>query len=283
MTISPRTVPIGYCSSCGSQLWKEDAKEGEGEGGLNRWDNWVIKAIGELLSASPAESQMALHEGFQLAVSDVIRHLGISNTKDLDRAVGFGESTLTQWRRGRGKPRFDYFLLFCFKTGINPKDMLCHSSGEFLRHCRIPIDKRKFSKGILSHEQGFLQLLAIRNEIVRVLSSDDTPKEFSKRLGVGIGFLRYRFPEKSRKIAARYRNWLREKKEALFQSRCEAIRKAVEELEAAQEYPSKGKVFGRIPEMSVGGGKDQKLTNVWKEAIRSRLRVKKELNQNWEA
>ncbi|MHB1286841.1 MAG: hypothetical protein ACYCYP_09840 [Leptospirales bacterium] len=228
---------------------------------------------------------MALHKSFQLAVSDVIRHLGISNTKDLDRAIGFGESTLTQWRRGRGKPRFDYFLLFCFKTGINPKDMLCRSSGEFLRHCRMPVDKREVSKEILPREQEFLQLLAIRNEIDRVLSSDDTPslKEFSKRLGVGIGFLRYRFPEESRKIAARYKNWLREKKEALFQSRCETIRKVVEELENAEEYPSKGKVFGRIPEMSAGGGKNQKLANVWKEAIRSRLRVKKELNQNWEA
>jgi hypothetical protein len=35
--------------------------------------------------------------------------------------------------------------------------------------------------------------------------------------------------------------------------------------------------------MSAGGGKNQKLANVWKEAIRSRLRVKKELNQNLEA
>ena len=280
-----RIVPIGYCSSCGYQLWKDDYERDEGEGQQKEWNIWIIEAIGELLSASPSESGRASHKGFQLAVSDVIRHLRIFNTKDLDRAVGFGESTLTQWRRGRGKPRFDYFLLFCFKTGINPIDMLCRSSIEFLSHCRMPMKGLKISKGRVPQKQESIQIPELRDEIDRVLSSDDTPslKEFSKRLGVGIGFLRYRFPEESRKIAARYRNWLREKKEALFQARCGAIRKAVEELENTQEYPSKGKVFGRIPEMSAGGGKDQKLTNVWREAIRSKLRVKKELNQNWEA
>jgi hypothetical protein len=217
---------------------------------------------------------MSSHKIFQLAVSDVIRHLGISNTKDLDRAIGFGESTLTQWRRGRGKPRFDYFLLFCFKTGINPKDMLCRSSEEFLRYCRIPIGDGDFYKENSSCERKPLRK-EIREEIDRVLSSNEIPslREFSKRLGVGIGFLRYRFPNESKIIAARYKDRLRKKKETLFQSRCEAIRKAVVELEAAQEYPSKGKVFGRIPEMSAGR-KDRRLTNIWniwKEPLGSRL------------
>ncbi|MHB1758145.1 MAG: TniQ family protein [Leptospirillum sp.] len=274
--ILARIMPIGCCSSCGSRLWSRDVVGCESEKQCISRNLWFVESIGELLSASPFESSIASHKSFQLAVSDVIRHLGISNTKDLDRAIGFGESTLTQWRRGRGKPRFDYFLLFCFKTGINPKNMLCHSSDEFLKYCRLPVDDGDSHNGKHSSERKPLRK-EIVDEIDRVLSSDEPPslREFSKRLGVGIGFLRYRFPNESKMIAARYKERLRKKKETLFQSRCEAIRKAVEELDAAQEYPSKGKVFGRIPEMSAGG-RNLRLTNIWKETIGSKLGVKKQ-------
>jgi hypothetical protein len=274
--ILARIMPIGCCSSCGSRLWSRDVVGCESEKQCISRNLWFVESIGELLSASPFESSIASHKSFQLAVSDVIRHLGISNTKDLDRAIGFGESTRAQWRRGRGKPRFDYFLLFCFKTGINPKNMLCHSSDEFLKYCRLPVDDGDSHNGKHSSERKPLRK-EIVDEIDRVLSSDEPPslREFSKRLGVGIGFLRYRFPNESKMIAARYKERLRKKKETLFQSRCEAIRKAVEELDAAQEYPSKGKVFGRIPEMSAGG-RNLRLTNIWKETIGSKLGVKKQ-------
>jgi len=263
-----RAWPIGYCSSCGLRLWEKEETEGIGKEGLTDWNFWVIEKIGKLLSASPAEFGRTSHKGFQLAVAEVVSHLGIANTQDLDLALGFGESTITQWRRGRGKPRFDYFLVFCFKTGINPKDMLCCSSDEFLRHCRMPTPDGKLSKGRLPQNREVLQK-KIREEMTRIFSSDDalSLKEFSKKMRVGIGFLRYRFPEESKKIATRYRSNLCEKREALFQERAAAIRKAVEDLRESGEYPSKWKVFQRIPGVLPGGGKDKDLTKVWKDLV----------------
>lgn len=263
-----RAWPIGYCSSCGLRLWEKEENEVDGKEELTEWNFWVIEEIGKLLSASPAEYGKSSHKGFQLAVAEVVRHLGIANTQDLDRAIGFGESTITQWRRGRGKPRFDYFLRFCFETGISPKEMLCRSSVDFLKYCRMPMTGEECSKERI-HRKGEELQKEVREEMDRIFSSDEAPslKEFSKKLGIGIGFLRYRFPEESKKIAARYRSCLREKKEGLFQERCEAIRKAVEELQRANEYPSKWKVFRRIPGVNPGGGKDKELTRVWKEML----------------
>jgi hypothetical protein len=61
-------------------------------------------------------------------------------------------------------------------------------------------------------------------------------------------------PGRIEKIAARFRSRLRGKKEALFQERAAAIRKAVEDLRRADEHPSKWKVFQRIPGILPGGG-----------------------------
>jgi len=109
----------------------------------------------------------------------------------------------------------------------------------------------------------------VKKEMELLFSAEESPslKEFAGKLGVGLGYLRYRFPEESKKIAARYRSRLRGKKETLFRERAEAIRKAVEDLRRSDEHPSKWKVFRRIPGILPGGGKDKELTRVWKEMV----------------
>lgn len=263
-----RTYPIGYCSSCGEQLWSKEDKKFEGEEYVTEWDLWVVTEVGRLLSASPSESGMATQKRFQSAVADVVRHLKVNNTQELDRSIGFGESTITQWRRGRGKPRFDYFLLFCFKTNIVPKDMLCLSSEEFLRNSRRPGNKEKISLKKASHKHEELRK-RVKKEMEILFSTEDAPslKEFARDAGVGLGYMRYRFPEESKRIAGRYRESLRERKESLFHERSEAIRMAVEDLRRSDEHPSKWKVFRRIPGILPGGGKDKDLTRVWKDLV----------------
>ncbi len=263
-----RTYPIGYCSSCGEQLWSKEDEKVEGEKPVTEWGLWVVTEAGRLLSASPSESGMATKKRFQSAVADVVRHLKVTNTQELDRSIGFGESTITQWRRGRGKPRFDYFLLFCFKTNILPKNMLCRSSEEFLQNSRRPGSKEKILREKMFRKQEELRKW-VKKEMANLFSTEDAPslKEFARNLGVGLGYLRYRFPEESKRIASRYRERLRESKESLFHERSEAIRKAVEDLRRSDEHPSKWKVFRRIPGILPGGGKDKDLTRVWKEIV----------------
>lgn len=212
-----RTYPIGYCSFCGRQLWSKEDEKVEGKEHVTEWDLWVVMEVERLLSASPSESGMATQKRFQSAVAEVVRHLKVTNTQELDRSIGFGESTITQWRRGRGKPRFDYFLLFCFKTNIVPKDMLCQSSEEFLRNSRRPGSKEKISRKKVSRKQEELRKM-VKKEMEILFSTEDAPslKEFARNAGVGLGYMRYRFPEESKRIAGRYRERLRKSKKLLF-------------------------------------------------------------------
>lgn len=86
----------------------------------------------------------------------------------------------------------------------------------------------------------------------------------AKDLGVGTGYLRYRFPDQSRKISECYKRGVLRRAEESFRRKAQAIYDTIQEMHEKGVYPSKSMVFSKAIGVTPADGRNLKLAEIWR-------------------
>ena len=259
---------VGRCAWCG-----EDFSQGgspEIRPAENPWQRWISEKTASLFSRAMAGEGFCSTEAFRVRVALTIQTRTDGNAEAMDRLLGWGTGTVGQWRRGRCRPRFDYFLQFCFRLGLDPS---CFISGEGKFGPPEPerssdSEIQPFFPGIVPRRlQDHARILKELEVLVEKGDEGLSLEKAANNLEVGIGYLRYRFPEQSRKISALHKRGILRRSEESFQRKAQAISATVKDLMERGEYPSKAKVFLCAPGVSQADGRNWKLAEIWRMAL----------------
>ena len=265
----PQFSVVGRCAWCGTDLSEKSKKTIPPSN--DPWHGWISEKTAALFLFAGSGENFCTIDAFRVRIALTIQTRTDGNAEAMDRLLGWGTGTVGQWRRGRCRPRFDYFLHFCYRLGLDPVSFL--SDGE-----NVEASCGSFEKTDSKPRTGPPRVSRIRHQnhasILKELdllveTGDDglSLEKAADNLGVGIGYLRYRFPEQSLKISARYKERIHSRAEETFDRKAQAIFAAVRELMERGDYPSKSKVFGNAPGVSFSDGRNPRLAEIWQSAL----------------
>jgi len=159
------------------------------------WQQWVMRAIEELFSASMAFGSLPWHElpdGIDACVK------AVGGTRQLGRIAGVPNMLFSGWRSGKRMPSLNYLLQVGYALDLSPLQLMTVEpkrlketlrTGKMYRHPPRVGRPAPASKGDISTIQAFLQT---------VLDGKVGPlplRHVAHRLGVGEKFLAGRFPQ----------------------------------------------------------------------------------------
>ena len=259
---------IGRCVWCGTDL-AEKYENIQPVTECDPWQEWLSENTSTLFRQVVLEKRDPSKCNFSAKITRTIEIHTHGNAEALDRHLGWGTGTLTQWRRERTRPRFDTFMIFCYRLQIDPAEFLfskeetagsMKSANQCVRTRPVPAKKRS-KKQSPETIQKEIQILASGHHKGLSLT------QVAKRLDVGIGYLRYRFPKESQKISAQYKKGVLKQAQKTFDRKAAAIFGTVQTIIAKGEYPSKMKVFTEAPGVSPADGRNPKLAEIWKRSL----------------
>jgi len=239
-------MPLGYCVYCGFNLsdidgYKYlDSKIIDG----TEWIEWLEKNLLSLFRSFKNTDYDYSKKNFCMSIRKILDKASNGNALKLEHKIGFGNGTITQWRSGRNKPRFDYLLVFAFRLGIDILDII---NFERYGKCDINIKANStYSNTILNtskpkvHEHEKIELKL--NKIIEK-NTVTSISMLIKELDVSHGYLNYRFPKQIRLISSNYKIYLKNIKDDKFKIAANLIRQATINLHNKGIYPSRRKVF----------------------------------------
>ena len=262
----PQFSVVGRCAWCGTDLSEKSKKTIPPSN--DPWHGWISEKTAALFLFAGSGENFCTIDAFRVRIALTIQTRTDGNAEAMDRLLGWGTGTVGQWRRGRCRPRFDYFLHFCYRLGLDPVSFLadgekfgysnnsCDSPESNIRPIprRVPRNRRQDHTSILKE----LDLL--------VKTGDDglSLEKAAKDLEVGTGYLRYRFPEQSRKISACHKRGVLRRSVESFQRKGQAISDTIQELHEKGVYPSKSVLFSKAIGVSPADGRNPKLAEIWR-------------------
>lgn len=266
--LAPFSV-VGRCAWCGEEFSQERASEVVLP--ENPWQKWVVEKTASLFSTAIRGMKFCTVAAFQVRVALTIQNKTEGNAEAMDRLLGWGKGTVGQWRRGRYRPRFDYFLHFCYRLGRDPvtflssEDHLWQSNifDRSLEHDIPPLPQR------IPHcrQHDHKSILKEIDSLVASVDDGLSLEKVAENLGVGIGYLRYRFPEQSRKISACHKRGILRRADESFKRKAQAISDTIQDLHEKGIYPSKSMVFRNAPGVLSADGRNPKLAEIWKDTL----------------
>ena len=259
---------IGRCVWCGTDLAEKhenilSSTEGD------PWQEWLSENTASLFREVVLGKRDPSKCKFSAKITQTIEIHTRGNAEALDRKLEWGTGTLTQWRRGRTRPRFDTFMTFCYRLQIDPVEFLfgneeaagsMGAANQCIRTRPVPAKKRSVKQSPETIRKDISILADAHIEGLSLV-------QVAKRLDVGIGFLRYRFPKESQKISARYKEGVLKQAQKTFDQKAASIGKTVRTIITKGEYPSKMKVFSEAPGVSLADGRNPKLAEIWKRSL----------------
>ena len=166
-------------------------------------------------------------------------------------------------------PYPDTFMTFCYRLQIDPVEFLfgneetarsMGAANQWVRTRPVPAKKRSVKQSPETIRKDISILADAHIEGLSLV-------QVAKRLDVGIGYLRYRFPEESQKISAQYKQGVLKQAQITFDRKAAAIFGTVRTIIAKGEYPSKMKVFTEAPGVSPADGRNPKLAEIWRKSL----------------
>jgi len=118
----------GCCSSCGCWLGASGRDDLRPEEIPNedewRWQNWVVKSLGELVAASPHLAPQPGREVVASAIAHFLSERARSSRTDFCREFGVKRGALRKWLLGQHVIQIDLLLKLCFQLGVSPINFL---------------------------------------------------------------------------------------------------------------------------------------------------------------
>jgi len=121
--LSTRSRP-GFCSRCHGWLGQELRPDsGRTAGERESREEWITRAVGQLLAAGPGLEAAPTHELIAESIFRCARVLTRGFVSKLARLCGIDRETVYQWLRGTS-PGINMLLRACWHMGVSPAEFL---------------------------------------------------------------------------------------------------------------------------------------------------------------
>lgn len=226
----------GYCPKCGgwlgipqsalaanSEVWGEDEL---------KWQTYLVNNVGDLLATAPHFSQPLPKQRIQEVISAYVNQVTEGNLSAFARLVGFEQSKVHLWYKGRSIPTLGTLLHICNQLGISllsflTKEFATTDSGKLVaivqaKRQRQPnnrLSSRKFDSN--------------RARNILLASLEELPPPSITELRIRLkessnGNLYGHFPDLCKAITSRYNDYKKAKSKEEMRRGLEAVLKSDE-------------------------------------------------------
>lgn len=262
----PQFSVVGRCACCGTDLSEKSAQTIPASN--DPWHRWISEKTAALFLFAGSGKNFCTIDAFRVRIALTIQSRTDGNAEAMDRLLGWGTGTVGQWRRGRCRPRFDYFLHFCYRLGLDPVSFLSNGGNVETSCGSVEKTDSKLRTGppraSRIRRQDHISILKELDLLVETGDDGFSLEKAAKDLGVGTGYLRYRFPDQSRKISACYKRGVLRRAEESFRRKAQAISDTIQKLHEKGVYPSKSMVFSKAIGVTPADGRNLKLAEIWR-------------------
>ena len=237
-------VPIGYCGGCGSAL---DFGDPHLDSNSVDHRDFVSRAIGRLLEAHDEIHRTGSSQGFVRLLQEAIARTSTGSEHELSRHLGIHVRSLREWRAGRRRPRFSYFMGVCLRLDVDPATVLLSSSETPLeptispeRGIHPPWPRKQAKRRVRcgGYSQVFWGKVRCQLEQAIATGGRRSVTHIARAVGVHHNSIRYRFPELVIELTRlRLERTIRARR-LLRERLAGRVRDAVKKLVEAGEYPS---------------------------------------------
>lgn len=242
--ILTNVVPIGYCGGCGSPLERADPDSDTHS--VDRV-NFVSQAIDGLLAAHDQVARTGSPLGFMRLLNEAMARTSTNSERELSNCLGLDERTIRDWRAGKRRPRFSYFMGVCQRLDVDPVKVVIASSETKLdpvlspeRGIHLPWPRKQSEQrsGRREHDSAFWNHVRCQLEQAIATGGRRSVTHIAGAVGVHHNSIRHRFPESVMKLTVlRLERTIRARR-LLRERVARRVRGAVKKLVEAGEYPS---------------------------------------------
>jgi transcriptional regulator with XRE-family HTH domain len=248
-SLSPH-AQSGYCLHCNRWLGSASGDQAErhvkSEDEEWRRQQWVVNAMGDLLSAAPSISSPPPRKWVITALKKYADENLEGKQSDLARQLQISKSRLSRWIHGGYTPELRNLLQICSHLRVSPLYLLTGKTLETSITWPQLSDEKLYVERPKARHQRF-DTESIRQTLETILqNSEGTPlsmEEVAQRLGYnGTAMLRRHLPELCSAISAQYRDYQKVKSVERLQRLRGEVRKIVLEIHDQGHYPSNRRV-----------------------------------------
>lgn len=234
----------GYCSYCHRWLGRHAAEIEVGET-LWVWQQWVVKALGELLARASMMPMSPTRETVTALLTQAVQSASGGNGHTFARLIAGDATSVNAWLLGKRLPQLKQLLRSCYASGMSlsawlfDEDKPARAEPVQALPLEVWLPALPPLRSHPSVQGSKYDTEEVRLALEQVLKSDEKPfpsmKEVARRLGYQYASLVVHYPETCHAISARYAADLQRQKREREQRLREEIRQIAMRLHAEGE------------------------------------------------
>lgn len=235
----PRYPNLGICDCCRGALG-ECAPDEE----VSPFDRWIADAIGDMVACN-AKAGFTPDAGKFLKFLDAqVKDVAGGNRAAFCREIGLAEHAMKGWFNKGERPSMPQFLSLCYGTQTMPNAIFAPAAPENVK----PPGLRKLPHKLKTRKARPRPLATERADIERSLdrklveSNSEAVSTIAAELGVGVGCLRYWFPEQCADLSRQHRVASKARSIERQGAQCRRLEEIVREIFSDGHYPSRRRV-----------------------------------------
>lgn len=244
----PRYPNLGICDYCRGELG--DCTPGEEVSAI---DQWVAEAIGDMVEHNTESGFSPNPTEFLHFLKSRTNSLAGGNRAAFCRAVGLAEHALKGWFSKGERPSMTQFLSVCYGTQTMPSAVFAPPDPR----CTKPPSLRKLPHKLKTRGPRPRPMATERAEIEKTLHRKlktpeaDPVSTIAAEVGVGVGCLRYWFPDHCADLSRRHRIASKTRSIERRGAQCRRLEEIVRKIVLDGHYPSRRRVNGYLRKESM--------------------------------
>lgn len=246
----------GYCSRCKCWLGSLSTPTVQEVDADFEWQLWMARATGNLLGAGPGLSVLPKREQAGQGLTQAMNQITAGNSQDFYRLLRTHNfrvsSRIWHWRTGRALPDLYWLLRLCYCLRIPLVDLLIGQVKIVNQPRTFTANERPKPHSKPANRNPEQTRLALEEILANPQEPPLSLNQTAKQLGYyGHTSLTYTFPEHSRIIAERYRQYQIRTLAARKQETRRKVRQAVPEMTQRGETPTRKRVAAELGKASL--------------------------------
>lgn len=247
----------GYCSKCSRWLGVADNPSNISLTTAQwRWQVWVAETVGELLSHNMEIKVIPNLRSIPDLITAAREQIADDSMQNLAERLQLSRRTVNAWKLGRQVPQLESLMRLCYCCGVSLYDLFA------LRPETLNLGKlRTRSLPDIPSPTGNrrhripIDLVYIRQGLEAVLTCNEQPppsmRTVAKRLNHSPRELREHFPELSKAVCRRRKDYYKVRYEQRIRQLRDEVRQATLEIHSQGLYPSSNRVASLLSEPGV--------------------------------
>lgn len=237
----PRHPDLSMCDHCGHFLGgRREARQ------VSKFGLWLADAVGDMVQHQGQDGFAPTIQQYRDYIHEQVSRVTNGNRAAFCKQLGLNGRALNKWLSKDERPSFFQFRVICYGLNIMPTEIFCSAPAvtpeTVLRRPENILTRRVLSK------PNVPELIHIENRLKEmVVERQGLPvTRVAAELGVGVGFLKYRFRKLCDQLSKLHSDLRTQRSIRHQQQQVEKVAEIVKEVRAAGIYPSRRKVNIRL-------------------------------------